>query len=71
MARPLWLEHSGAVWHVTSRGNERKAVFGDDNPASIVFQPAAGARSAGSGLTPHGQDRPGDDEGNEVVRRVD
>ena len=30
MSRPLRLEHANAVWHVTSRGNERKAVFGDD-----------------------------------------
>ncbi len=30
MARPLRLEHSGAVWHVTSRGNERRDIFRDD-----------------------------------------
>ena len=30
MARPLRLEHAGAVWHVTSRGNERKEIFRDD-----------------------------------------
>jgi REP element-mobilizing transposase RayT len=29
MTRPLRLEHAGAVWHVTSRGNERKALFRD------------------------------------------
>ncbi len=27
MARPLRIEYPGAVYHVTSRGNERKAVF--------------------------------------------
>ena len=27
MARPLRIEYSGAFYHVTSRGNERKAVF--------------------------------------------
>ncbi|MBK9064834.1 MAG: transposase [Acidobacteria bacterium] len=27
MTRPLRLEHAGAVWHVTSRGNERKELF--------------------------------------------
>ena len=27
MARPLRIEHPGAFYHVTSRGNERKAVF--------------------------------------------
>ena len=30
MARPLRLEYPGAVWHVTCRGNERKAIFLDD-----------------------------------------
>ena len=30
MSRPLRLEHSGAIWHVTSRGDERRAIFRDD-----------------------------------------
>lgn len=30
MARPLRLEHPGALWHVTARGNERGDVFRDD-----------------------------------------
>ncbi len=30
MARPLRLEHPGAVWHVTSRGNNREDIFSDD-----------------------------------------
>lgn len=30
MARPLRLEHPGAIWHVTSRGNERKDIYFDD-----------------------------------------
>lgn len=30
MARPLRLEYPGALWHVTSRGNERRAIFMDD-----------------------------------------
>jgi putative transposase len=29
MTRPLRLEYAGAVWHVTSRGNERKELFRD------------------------------------------
>ncbi len=29
MARPLRLEHAGALWHVTSRGNERRRIFRD------------------------------------------
>ncbi|MBI2089155.1 MAG: transposase [Deltaproteobacteria bacterium] len=30
MARPLRIEYAGAHYHVTSRGNERKAIFRDD-----------------------------------------
>ena len=31
MARPLRIEFDGALYHVTSRGNERKAIFKDDS----------------------------------------
>src|SRR5918995_620648 len=31
MARPLRIEYTGAYYHVTSRGNERKAIFRDDH----------------------------------------
>lgn len=31
MARPLRIEYPGAVYHITSRGNEKKAIFEDDN----------------------------------------
>ncbi|HDL20932.1 MAG TPA: hypothetical protein ENH30_06615 [Nitrospirae bacterium] len=27
MARPLRIEYPGAFYHITSRGNERKAIF--------------------------------------------
>ena len=30
MARPLRIEYPGAVYHITNRGNDRKAVFKDD-----------------------------------------
>jgi len=30
MARPIRLEYANAVYHVTARGNERKAIFRDD-----------------------------------------
>ncbi len=30
MSRPLRLEFPGALWHVTARGNERKAIYRDD-----------------------------------------
>ena len=30
MARPLRIEFDGALYHVTSRGNERKPIFKDD-----------------------------------------
>jgi putative transposase len=30
MARPLRIQYPGALYHVTNRGNERKALFKDD-----------------------------------------
>ena len=30
MARPLRIEYPGAFYHVTCRGNERKAIFADE-----------------------------------------
>ncbi|TFH49367.1 MAG: hypothetical protein E4G89_04915 [Methanothrix sp.] len=30
MARPLRIQYPGAVYHITNRGNERKAIFRDD-----------------------------------------
>ena len=30
MSRPLRIQYAGAVYHVTSRGNEKKPVFKDD-----------------------------------------
>ena len=30
MSRPLRLDHGGAIWHVTSRGNERREIFRDE-----------------------------------------
>jgi REP element-mobilizing transposase RayT len=39
MARPLRIEYPGAVYHVTSRGNERKAIFRSnaDREAFLAF----------------------------------
>ena len=30
MSRPLRVEFPGAIWHVTSRGNERREIYRDD-----------------------------------------
>lgn len=30
MARPLRLEYAGALYHITSRGDRRKAIYEDD-----------------------------------------
>jgi len=30
MARPLRLEYAGAIYHVTSRGDRREAIYDDD-----------------------------------------
>jgi len=37
MARPLRIEFSGAVYHITSRGNERKAIFRDDQDRKMFL----------------------------------
>jgi REP element-mobilizing transposase RayT len=31
VSRPLRLEYPGAIWHVTSRGNERRDIYRDDD----------------------------------------
>ena len=43
MARPLRLEHAGALWHITSRGNERRAIFRDDDDRRLFLNVLAGA----------------------------
>ena len=37
MARPLRLEHSGAIWHVTARGNRKDDIFIDDRDRTIFL----------------------------------
>ncbi len=37
MARPLRIEYPGAVYHVTARGNEKKAVFRDDGDRRVFL----------------------------------
>lgn len=37
MARPLRIEYDGALYHVTSRGNERKPIFKDDTDRNIFL----------------------------------
>ena len=37
MARPLRLEFAGALYHVTSRGNERKAIYFDDTDFKLFL----------------------------------
>ena len=41
MARPLRIEYPGAVYHVTSRGNEKKAVFKDDSDRDAFLKTLA------------------------------
>jgi REP-associated tyrosine transposase len=38
MARPLWIEYDGALYHVTSRGNERKPIFRDDTDRKLFLK---------------------------------
>jgi len=42
MARPLRIEFPGAVYHVTNRGNERKAVFRDDQDRKMFLDTLKG-----------------------------
>lgn len=37
MTRPLRIEFPGAVYHITSRGNEQKDVFRDDKDRTIFL----------------------------------
>ena len=37
MARPLRIEYAGAVYHVTSRGNEKKPVFRTDTDRQNIL----------------------------------
>lgn len=37
MARPLRLQHPGALWHVTSRGNNRGDIFFDDADRTLFL----------------------------------
>jgi putative transposase len=41
MARPLRIEFAGAVYRVTSRGNERKAIFRDDQDRKMFLDTLA------------------------------
>jgi putative transposase len=38
MSRPLRLDHAGAVWHVTCRGNEKQAIFRDDEDRRALLR---------------------------------
>jgi REP element-mobilizing transposase RayT len=41
MARPLRIEYDGALYHLTSRGNERKAIFRDDTDRKLFLSTLA------------------------------
>jgi len=38
MARPLRIEYAGAVYHVTSRGDRREAIYLDDRDREIWLE---------------------------------
>ena len=38
MARPVRIEYSGAWYHVTCRGNEKTAIFGDDTDRITLLE---------------------------------
>ena len=37
MARPLRIEYPGAVYHIAGRGNDKKAVFNDDQDSETFL----------------------------------
>ena len=37
MSRPLRVEYPGAVYHITSRGNERKSIFKSDGDRQLFL----------------------------------
>ena len=41
MSRPLRLEHSGAVWHITTRGNERRNIVRSDRDRAFFVETLA------------------------------
>jgi len=53
MARPLRIEYRGAYYHVTSRGNERKAIFRDE-PDREKFTELLGRAAEDFRLRDHG-----------------
>jgi REP element-mobilizing transposase RayT len=37
MGKPLRVEYAGAVYHITSRGNEKRAIFlEDEDPVELL-----------------------------------
>ncbi len=38
MARPLRIQYEGALYHVTCRGNERKAIYKDDQDRKVFLE---------------------------------
>src|SRR5208282_215719 len=38
MARPLRIEYPGAIYHVMSRGNQRRSIFEDERDYQRVLQ---------------------------------
>jgi REP element-mobilizing transposase RayT len=37
MARPLRIEFSGALYHITSRGDRREAIYEDDEDREVFL----------------------------------
>ncbi|WP_257266013.1 transposase [Endozoicomonas sp. ONNA2] len=41
MSRPPRIEYSGALYHVTSRGNERRAIYREDTDFTLFLDTLA------------------------------
>ena len=51
MARPLRIEYRGALYHITSRGNERKHIFKSDSDREKLLSYFATAKERYGALT--------------------
>jgi len=54
MARPLRIEYAGAIYHVTSRGDRREAIYLDDKDREMWLEIFGSVWSALTGVAMRG-----------------
>ena len=58
MARPICIEYEGAVYHVTLRGNDRRAIFRTDENREQFIELMLRGKTWGRALTIDSADKP-------------